>query len=261
MNGGQRALWAELMKLRHASILWTTFIAFALGPIMGGVLLFLMQHSESIGQSGMLKMKTEMMDFKADWNSYFMVLSQVVGVGGVLVFGFVASWLFGREFSDSTTKDLLALPTSRSQIINAKFRVYLFWSLSLVISNLFLGGIIGNLIGLNDFDMAVLPSFLKTYAVTTLMVLALGAPISFFALWGKGYMAPIAFVALTLVISQIVAAIGFGHYFPWALPGLYSGAGGEYKASINNWSYTLLAFTTLAGYLATHFWWNTRDQH
>ena len=55
-----------------------------------------------------------MMNFSADWNSYFGILTQSIGVGGVLIFGFVASWIFGREYSDGTAKDLLALPTSIS---------------------------------------------------------------------------------------------------------------------------------------------------
>ncbi|MEV0143917.1 MULTISPECIES: ABC transporter permease [unclassified Nonomuraea] len=35
----------------------------------------------------------------------------------------IAIWLFGREFSDHTAKDLLALPTSRTAIVAAKFVV------------------------------------------------------------------------------------------------------------------------------------------
>ncbi|MBK7811136.1 MAG: ABC transporter permease [Saprospiraceae bacterium] len=60
------------------------------------------------------------MNMEASWKSYIDLLTQAVGVGGVLAFGFVASWLFGREYPDGTAKDLLSLPTSRTKILECK---------------------------------------------------------------------------------------------------------------------------------------------
>lgn len=251
---------AELQKIKHSKIVWVTFVAFALGPIMGGLIMIILSDPHMIQESGMLSNKARMMSFSVDFNSYLGILSQVVGVGGVLMFGFVASWLFGREYSDGTAKDLLALPTSRSKIINAKFIVYLLWCIALVTSNLLLGLIVGKLVGLSNLGADVFISHLKVYFLTTLLVMALGTPISFFALWGKGYMAPVGFVALSLVFSQIIGAVGVGHYFPWSLPGLYSGAAGIYKSSINGWSFVILSIVSMIGYLATQLWWKVADQ-
>src|SRR5690606_5393903 len=58
------------------------------------------------------------------------VLRNIISGGwcrGVLLFGFVASWLFGREYADGTAKDQLALPVSRTQILNAKYIYYVLW--------------------------------------------------------------------------------------------------------------------------------------
>jgi ABC-type transport system involved in multi-copper enzyme maturation permease subunit len=41
----------------------------------------------------------------------------------VIGFAFVTSWVFGREYSDRTVKDLLALPAPRSSIVLSKFIV------------------------------------------------------------------------------------------------------------------------------------------
>jgi ABC-2 type transport system permease protein len=37
------------------------------------------------------------------------MLAQGIAIGGLFVFGFIMSWIFGREYTDRTMKDLLAL--------------------------------------------------------------------------------------------------------------------------------------------------------
>ncbi len=254
------ALKAELLKNRSATILWGTFVAFGLAPLMGGVFMLIMRNPQALAKAGSLNAKAQMMNFTADWLSYFGILTQAVGVGGVMVFGFVASCIFGREYSDGTAKDLLALPTSRTGILNAKFIVYTLWCFALAVFNLLLGFIIGTLLGLAPLPANVLGDLFATYFITTLLTILLGFPIAFFAIWGRGYLAPLAFVALTLVFAQIVAATGYGYYFPWAIPGLFSGTAGEYKAQLNVVSYAILLSTSLTGYIATQAYWRYTDQ-
>jgi ABC-2 type transport system permease protein len=178
----------------------------------------------------------------------------------VLLFGFVASWLFGREYAEGTAKDLLALPTSRTTILQAKFIGYGLWCTGLATFNFLFGLLIGALLGLPGWSSATLQGQATHYAVTTLLTIALGTPIAWLALIGKGYLAPLGWVALTLVLAQIMAALGLGAYFPWAVPGLYSGAGGATRPLLPAASYLVLAFTSGAGYLATLFYWNYADQ-
>lgn len=255
-----QALQAEFLKNKYSNILWATFIAFALAPIMGGVFILIINDPDSLAKAGGLAAKAKAMDFQSNWKSYLSLLTQTVGVGGVLVFGFVASWIFGREYSDGTAKDLLSLPTSRTKILNAKFAVYLIWCLALVISNLLIGLLIGTILQLPTIEINLLIPLFLDYFVTTFLTILIGVPIAFFAIWGKGYLAPLGFVALTLVFAQIITATGFGSYFPWSIPGLYSGAGGEYKKLLDNYSYSILILICIAGYLATVIYWKTSDQ-
>ena len=254
------ALKAELLKNKYSNILWVTFIAFALAPIMGGVFMLIMRNPDAIAKASALNAKAQMMNFSADWHSYFGILTQAVGVGGVLIFGFVASWIFGREYSEGTAKDLLALPVSRTQILNAKFMVYGAWCFALVVSNLFVGFLIGSFLQISAASESQLSALLANYFITTLLTVLLGTPIAFFAIWGKGYLAPLGFVALGLVFSQVIAATGYGNYFPWAVPGLFSGVSGAYKAQLNEMSYVILILTSLAGYIASLLYWKYADQ-
>ena len=47
----------------------------------------------------------------ADWQTYLGMYGQLIAAGGFFLFVLVISWVFGREFSDKTIKDLLAVPT------------------------------------------------------------------------------------------------------------------------------------------------------
>ncbi len=255
-----RALKAEVLKNKYSTILWLTFIAFSIAPIMGGVFMLIMRSPDALANANALSTKAQVLNFSVNWKSYLEILTQAIGVGGVLIFGFVASWIFGREYSDGTAKDLLSLPTSRTKILNAKFIIYVIWCVVLAVSNLFIGLLIGSILQLSGLEINLVTTQLKNYLITTVMTVLIGTPIAFFALWGKGYLAPLGFVTLTLVVAQIIAATGYGNYFPWALPGLFSGTGGEPNAQLDRISYLILILTSMIGYFTTIIFWKRADQ-
>lgn len=261
MNRLIPALKAEALKNRHSKIIRVTFLAIALAPVFGGIFMLLMKGNGYDGLSGAFRSKAILMSFEASWNSYLGLLSQAVGVGGVLILGFAASWLFGREYAEGTMKDLLALPVSRTDILNAKFLYFLGWSLALVIFNLLAGLLIGLLLKLPGWTEAIFIDNLKIYFITAGLILLLNTPVAFVAIAGKGYLTPLGLVAIALVLSQIIGALGFGQYFPWAVPGIYSGSGGSaMKDQLSPLSYILVFLTGIAGYVATIAWLNKTDQ-
>ncbi|RDI34384.1 hypothetical protein [Lentzea flaviverrucosa] len=89
---------------------------------MGGLFRFILQDPDRARSLGLIGTKAALVGRDADWPTYLGFLAQTTAVGGMLVFGMVSVWLFGREFSQNTVKDLLALPsaptsaTSRSGI-------------------------------------------------------------------------------------------------------------------------------------------------
>ena len=128
-------------------------------------------------------------------------------------------------------------------------------------SNLILGLIIGFSLQLDGWSTSAVMQGLETYFITTIQIILLNTPIAFFALWGKGYLAPLGIVAILLVLAQIMGAMGMGIYFPWSVPGIYSGGGGEeLKMQLNEMSFTILIITSIAGYIGTITWWKFSDQ-
>lgn len=82
MKGQLQALKSELIKNKHSSIVWVTFISFALAPIMGGVFMLIMSNPEAMAKSGAFHTKAQMINFSATWDSYLDILKQAIGVGG-----------------------------------------------------------------------------------------------------------------------------------------------------------------------------------
>src|SRR5690606_17624983 len=116
------------------------------------------------------------------------------------------------------------------------------------------GTLLGFLIGLPGWSTSGLIDGLIVLLVTTLLTIALSTPAAFVACWAEGYLAPLGFVIFMVVVAQVVAAIGYGQYFPWAVPALFSGIAGEEPTLL--WSSLLLVLlTSMAGVGATFSWW------
>ena len=63
-----RALQAELIKNKRSPVLWVTFTAFALGPVMGGVFMLILRRLNALAKAGGLSSKARAMDFTASWD-------------------------------------------------------------------------------------------------------------------------------------------------------------------------------------------------
>src|SRR6185503_17043962 len=123
MTNFQSALWAETLKARRSKVPLLAAIGFTLAPLMDGLFMFIMKDPERAREMGLLSVKAQLAMSTADWTTFFSVLTQAIAVGGVIVFSIVTAWMFGREFSDHTAKDLMALPTSREVIVTAKLMI------------------------------------------------------------------------------------------------------------------------------------------
>ncbi|NLK00540.1 MAG: ABC transporter permease subunit [Clostridia bacterium] len=249
------------MKLRKSRVIWVTAAAFTLAPIMAGFFMFVLLHPEFAKNAGLLGAKAQIAG-EADWPSYLILYAQMISVGGILIFGFIISWIFGREYVDKTVRDLLALPHSRSFIVAAKFTAALIVNLVLAAYILSLGLLMGFLMGLPQYSTVILYQGIGLILTVTVLVSILSTPTAFLASFSGGYLAPLGFVVFTLVLSQIIAAAGFGDYFPWSIPAIYSGIAGEGShTGLGPYPLLMVLATGLVGLLATFLWWLFADHH
>lgn len=250
---------AEWLKSRKSKVVWIIFFAFTLLPIMGGFFMFVLKHPAFAEKSGLLGAKAQLAG-SADWPSYFTMLSQGVGIGGLFVFGFLTSWVFGREYTDRTLKDLLALPFPRTYMAIAKFIIVLIWSILNTVWVISIGLIIGWIIGLPYWSLEVVQHGLFVISITTVLTILLSSPVAFFACYGHGYLAPLGFIITSIVLSQIIAAIGYGSYFPWSIPALFSDVNGGGNV-IGFTSVIIILVTSIIGVLGTISYWRFADHH
>jgi ABC-2 type transport system permease protein len=85
-------------------------------------------------------------------------------------------------------------------------------------------------------------------------------PVAFFAGVGRGYLAPMGVAIFLLILAQVVAAAGWGEYFPWSIPALHAGLAGPEAGRMGAISYALVLVTSLLGIAATLVWWERADQ-
>ncbi|MBK9208211.1 MAG: ABC transporter permease [Anaerolineales bacterium] len=133
MNNLVQAIWVEFLKARRSKVPLFTALGFAMIPLGGGFFMIVLKDPEMARRVGLISMKANLTMGTADWNNYFQFLIMAVGAGGLVLFGVITSWVFGREYSDHTIKDLFALPTSRSTIVMSKCIVVMRWSFALTI--------------------------------------------------------------------------------------------------------------------------------
>ncbi len=255
MNNFSQAAWVEMLKARRSKMPLLTALGFALLPLVGGLFMIILKDPEFARRTGLISAKAQISMGAADWPTYLNFLSLGTAVGGLIVFSLIGSWAFGREYANRTVKDLLALPTSRSAIVAAKFVVIAIWSAALTLEVYLIALAVGAAVSLPGVPAQVLLQGGVTLVVTAILTFAVTTPIVFFASAGHGYLPPIGVAILAIVLAQVISIMGWGEYFPWAIPGAYSQ--GE---SLGIASYLILALASLAGIAGTLSWWELADQ-
>jgi len=260
MNGFASALWAETLKLRRSKVPLFTALGFSMVPLMGGLFMIILKDPAAARSMGLITAKAQLVAGVADWPTFFSILAQAVAVGGAILFAIFTAWVFGREFSDHTAKELLALPTSREAIVAAKFVVIVVWTLALSIFIFGFGLVIGSLVVIPGWSEILLRTAFVDVMGAALLTIGLLSFVALLASVGRGYMPPFGWTIFTVVLAQIAALTGWGDWFPWSVPALFSGAAGPRAELLGPHSYIIVLIASLLGLAGTFTWWRSADQ-
>jgi ABC-2 type transport system permease protein len=257
-------LWAaigvELRKSWRSRVPWSIGIGFSLVPFVGGMFMLILKDPEAARRLGLLGTKAALVGGTADWPTYLGLVAQAMAIGGGVLFAFLAAWVFGREFADRTVRTLLAIPTPRWAIVVAKTVVVVAWGLVISAWVTVLGFGIGVAVSIPGWSAELAWSSLGTLAVIAVMAIGLQTTTAFVASAGRGYIPPLGWAVLTIAAAQILAVLGHGAVFPWAVPAIVSGAAGPDGEVATAASYLIVAVTVLVGLAATIAWWERADQ-
>ncbi|MEV1243259.1 ABC transporter permease [Nonomuraea sp. NPDC049750] len=255
----REALWAELLKVRRSRLPWITALAFTIVALMCGMFMFILADPARARAFGLLGAKAQLSSASADWPGYLALLAQAVAVGGLGLYGMIAIWLFGREFSDRTATDLLALPTSRTAIVAAKFTIAALWALLLALLLAGLGLLIGTLLALPGWSGPSAGEGVGRIVAAAALAALTTTPPALAASAGRGYLAAVGVLLAIVFAAQVIAALGYGAAFPWSVPALYARIAGPGQDPPGLAGLLLCAATGAAGVVTTALWWNRAD--
>jgi ABC-2 type transport system permease protein len=256
MSGGYRAaLAAEALKARRSKMPLLTFIAMSAAGLIAALFMFILVNPARAQRLGLLNEKAHLSGLTADWAGLLSFLAQIVAVGDLLLFSFITTWVFGREFSDGTMRYLLALPIPRSTIVYAKFTVVVVWSAAM---NIWLAGIVltlGWALGLPGASPHVVMHGLSGTAIAAVLMLLVTTPVALVACAGRGYLAALASAAGALILAQVAAALGWGGIFPSSIPAVAAGLAPGTRLAAPG--IVIAVLTGLAGVFSTVTWWRS----
>ena len=259
MNNFIAAFWAEMLKARRSKVPFFTALGFSVVPLVGGLFMIILKDPEAAKSMGLISAKAQLTAGTAEWSTLFNMLSQATAVGGAIIFAIVTAWVFGREFSDRTAKELLALPTSREAIVAAKFVLIALWTFALTVLILILGLIIGNNVDIPGWSIGLLQSSTVDIFGSALLTITLLPYVALIATVGRGYMPAFGWMIFTVALAQIAVITGWGDWFPWSVPALFSGAVGPRAELLGFHSYVIVLLASLMGLSATFMWWRKAD--
>lgn len=260
MNGLRAALWAETLKARRSLVSRLTSGGFLLVPLVGGLFMLILKDPQRAQSTGLISAKAQLAAGVADWPAFFGILAQGTAIGGYILAAMITAWVFGREFSDRTAKELLALPTPREAIVGAKFLLIGVWILGLIVAVFVFGLAVGRAVDIPGWSSDLAWTAFLSLLTTGLLMTLLLPFVALFASLGRGYLPALGWTFLTVALAQIVAALGWGDWFPWSVPALQSGVAGPAADLVGPHSYALVGLACVVGLAATFWWWRNADQ-
>jgi ABC-2 type transport system permease protein len=212
----EAALAVEWLKFRSSPVPVVATVLLVLGIVAVSVATML-----APGGEGAFAQKAAVMATARDWDTLFMIAGQVAAVGGLITFGVVSGWIYGREFTDGTVFGLHALPVSLSAVAVAKLVMLLGWAVALgpaLTASLLLTGW-----GLGlDASASSVAALSARLVLTTVLTALLALPCAVVATRTRGYLAAIGAVIATVVVAQVAVTAGLGGWFPFAAPGVWA---------------------------------------
>ncbi len=212
------ATFSRSLTARIATVLVTLFApAFAIGGVA-------LARSGAVTGPSAVKFAPFATGTFADASS--LLLGQILTVVMVLAAGFVAAWLFGREWADKTIGSLFSLPVSRTSVAWSKVAIASAWVLACVTFAVGASTIAIAGADASHLDATTWRALGLDWAAGTMMGL-LGIPFGWVAVVTRGYLGPLGGIIGVTAVSQILAGIGVGPWVPYVAPALWAGAGGD----------------------------------
>ena len=198
-----RALKAEVLKLKRSRMpLWTGLIV-VVAPLI------IVSGVRSMNAGGR----------RTSWTMFMRSGTQLLASWyGVVLFGLVAAYLFGREYGEGTATEMLTLPLRREYLVAAKIAVLAAWVLGLTLLSMVVQAGYAALLAVDGATWAGAARCLVDSLSVSALVFATLPVVALLAMIGKGYLAPMAYSGVVASVGLGLAEAGWTRWFPWSMP-------------------------------------------
>jgi ABC-2 type transport system permease protein len=215
------SVWAEAVKLTGSTVGRVGSVAVVVGiAVLSGAMLLAAGSGDPQLLAKLGPAAT------GDWSGFLLAAAQITSAGGLLGFGVVLSWMFGREFGDGTITGLFALPVRRSTIALAKLLVYAIWAVMLSVCLAALLLLVGLIAGLGALKGETWVALARQVGLG-IMTAAIAAPVAWAATLGRSVLAGVSVAIGLVVIAQVSVLAGAGGWMPLASPALWASSSGQ----------------------------------
>ncbi|WP_455382148.1 ABC transporter permease [Salinispira pacifica] len=244
-------LYAEFLKLRRSRVTWILALAFGFGPVVASMFMIILANPDLGRRLGLIAAKAHLAAAAADWTSYLSMIGQMMGIGGVIIVGMIGTFVFGREYTEGTAKNILTLPIRRSGIVAAKLTACAVWYLLIVAWVYLETFVFGALLAMPGYTVELGRGALVQGLRLAVEALLLVTVPAWIAVASKGFFGPLGFTIGMLLLGTVLGATGWGPWFPWSIVPLDSGMAGPDAPLPGLGAKAVLVGTAAAGWYLT----------
>jgi ABC-2 type transport system permease protein len=244
-----RALSAEVAKLKHESLVWWSIATVLVGPVLSNAFAVAERSAPE----------------RTSWHQFFALGPMTMGTWyGILLFGLITSFLFGREFTQGSATAMLTAPTRREYFVVAKFLIAAVWVFVLAVLALVAQAAGATVLGLSGFSWSELWPTVGDVLTVALLIFLTQPVVAFLAVASRGVFAPMIFSAFGFTAGMIGGIAGWGDWLPWAMPTAVGGTflstvGISPDAELSAASWAIAVGVFIIGVVATLVWVNRAD--
>jgi ABC-type transport system involved in multi-copper enzyme maturation permease subunit len=221
-------LATEFAKLRRSKVTWVSLAAWTFMVAVAGFFLWTMMNPGMAASIGLIGQKATFA-FGGQfigWPAFLAFVVQMAGVGGLVLCSIIVTFVFGREYTEGTAKNMLGLPIPRACFVMAKMAVSAIWFFLLTLWVIAESYLVGTVLGLSGLTASLFLGTATRILTLALMALCCSTLAAWVAVETRGYFAPLGFTIGTLILAVVFATTGWGRWLPWSIVHIYSGAAG-----------------------------------
>lgn len=199
-------IYSELLKLKGSRMKLISIIAVLSTPAMIFIeaLQSHYEHPERV---------VKLEDMYDNSLLYVMILTNM------MIYVAITAYLFSREYTEKTLKNILPIPVSRNKFVLGKFLILFLWIIELTLITWIAMSVLASLyhflFGISEFYGYVFVSWLIKYLLSGVLMFLTITPFAYIAEKTKGIVAPVIAGSVIVMGSAALSNQDLGALYPW----------------------------------------------